>query len=52
MAACANKIRPFQRATLEAVIRNERDSLMGLISEVDEWDLLLQGRIPQRCAGR
>ena len=32
---------PFQRAILEAVIRNERDSLMGLISEV-EWELLLR----------
>ena len=32
---------PFLSDTLEAVIRNERDSLMGLVSE-SEWDLLLQ----------
>lgn len=32
---------PFQRTILEAVIRNERDSLMGLISE-GEWKLLLR----------
>jgi len=31
---------PFQRDTLEAVIRNERDSLVGLVSD-HEWDLLL-----------
>lgn len=32
---------PFQREILETVIRNERDSLMGLISD-REWNLLFQ----------
>ena len=32
---------PFQGSTVEAVIRTERDSLMGLISET-EWELLLR----------
>jgi hypothetical protein len=41
---------PFQRATLEAVIRNERDSLMGLISS-DEWDLLRRAVTRQDVQG-
>jgi hypothetical protein len=41
---------PFQRATLEAVIRNERDSLMGLIS-ADEWELLLRAVSRQDVQG-
>ncbi|PZV20049.1 MAG: KAP family P-loop domain-containing protein [Leptolyngbya sp.] len=41
---------PFLRATLEAVIRNERDSLMGLVSE-QEWDLLLQAVSRQDVQG-
>jgi hypothetical protein len=41
---------PFQRATLEAVIRNERDSLMGLIS-ADEWEVLLRAVSRQDVQG-
>jgi hypothetical protein len=49
-AACASKTRPFLRDTLEAVIRNERDSLMGLVSD-HEWDLLLQAVSRQDVQG-
>ncbi|MBD2109576.1 AAA family ATPase [Nodosilinea sp. FACHB-13] len=41
---------PFLRDTLEAVIRNERDSLMGLVSD-HEWDLLLQAVSRQDVQG-
>jgi hypothetical protein len=41
---------PFLRDTLEAVIRNERDSLMGLISD-QEWDLILQAVSRQDVQG-
>ncbi|HIK43876.1 MAG TPA: ATP-binding protein [Leptolyngbyaceae cyanobacterium M65_K2018_010] len=41
---------PFQRSTLEAVIRNERDSLMGLVSD-REWQLLLQAVSRQDVQG-
>jgi hypothetical protein len=41
---------PFGRDTLEAVIRNERDSLMGLVSN-PEWDLLLQAVSRQEVQG-
>lgn len=41
---------PFLRETLEAVIRNERDSLMGLISN-QEWDLILQAVSRQEVQG-
>jgi hypothetical protein len=41
---------PFQRSVLEAVIRNERDSLMGLISD-QEWQLLLRAVSRQDVQG-
>jgi hypothetical protein len=41
---------PFQRDTLEAVIRNERDSLVGLVSD-QEWQLLLQAVSRQAVQG-
>ncbi|NJL46228.1 MAG: AAA family ATPase [Leptolyngbyaceae cyanobacterium SM2_5_2] len=41
---------PFQRDTLEAVIRNERDSLVGLVSD-HEWTLLLQAVSRQAVQG-
>ncbi|MGF1569615.1 MAG: ATP-binding protein [Nodosilinea sp.] len=41
---------PFPRDILEAVIRNERDSLMGLVSD-REWDLLLQAVSRQDVQG-
>ncbi|MGB3138227.1 MAG: ATP-binding protein [Nodosilinea sp.] len=41
---------PFLHDTLEAVIRNERDSLMGLVSD-HEWDLLLQAVSRQDVQG-
>jgi hypothetical protein len=41
---------PFQRSVLEAVIRNERDSLMGLMSD-QEWQLLLRAVSRQDVQG-
>ncbi|ASC72257.1 hypothetical protein XM38_032120 [Halomicronema hongdechloris C2206] len=41
---------PFPQATLEAVIRTERDSLMGLISD-EEWTSLLQAVSRQDVQG-
>jgi hypothetical protein len=41
---------PFPRSLLETVIRNERDSLMGLISD-PEWQLLLRAVSRQDVQG-
>lgn len=32
---------PFSRSVIEAVIRSERDGLLGLVSD-DEWELLFE----------